>query len=459
MRTFRRIVFWVFVGIYLTICPLTVLYALGYLFQPGSQGGLLKTGLISLATEPPGAFVYLGNQRYTRRTPTVLRDLVPGDYPVKLVLKDYQPWTRTVPVEAEKATVLERVLLLSRTLTPRILLTGPFEQLFPVHRTPLLLLTTGPRASETIVYDVEGTVSWPLVPADSPLWTAKVLSMATVPESRYLLLQCHTPEGEQVEWVELTPGDTRIEPLTSLFSRPRALAAWDPSETRWLFAMVGHALDRLDRKDKAIYPRIAEHVLGFGLFEKTLYVLEDDGTIARMTLEGRRLETPEDNFWLPREVFEMKPPVQLTILSPGVVLALGARGELLANQFPYRLANKGVLGIEPDVARRRALVWQRDALGIVSVEDGALALRWIFTRGSRIEQAFWVYEDSHALFRDGDRVFLLELETDGTPSPRELVRVARRSPLMYAEDTGTLYYLHDEGAFCGLELLTKRAAP
>ncbi|MDP3704018.1 MAG: PEGA domain-containing protein, partial [Candidatus Omnitrophota bacterium] len=347
MRTFRRIVFWIFVGLYFTICPLTVLYALGYWFQPGSVGGLVKTGLISLATEPSGASVYLGNRRYTQKTPTVLRDLLPGDYPVKLVLKDRQPWTRTVSVEAEKATVLERVLLLPRALAPRTLLAGPFERLIPVHRTPLLLLTAGPRASEIMAYDVQDEVSWPLLPADSPLRTARVPSMTMVPESKHVLLRFHTPAGEQMEWVELAAVDARVEPLASLFPTPPVLAAWDSSETRWLFAMVDRALHRLDRKEKAIYPRIAEHVLGFGLFEKTLYVLEDDGTVARLTLEGKRLEAREDDLGIARHTLEIKPPVQLTILSPQVVLALGERGELLANQFPYRLANKGILGIEP----------------------------------------------------------------------------------------------------------------
>ena len=302
-------------------------------FRRGWAGGWVKTGLISLATEPSGASVYLGNRRYTQKTPTVLRDLLPGDYPVKLVLKDRQPWTRTVSVDAEKATVLERVLLLPRALTPRIILAGPFEQFTPVPNTRLVLLTAGPRASNVTVYDLEE------------------------------------------EQVQLKP----------------------------------------------------KH-----------------GTIAQLTLEDRR------------HALKITSPVELTGLSPKTLLTMGERGELLANQAPYRVAEKGVLGIEPDVARQRALVWRKNALGIVRVTDDVVDLQWVFTRGSRIEQAFWVYEDSHALFRDGDRVWLLELETYGTPEPRELIRVARRSPVMYVEETGALYYLDDEGALAGLNILPKR---
>jgi len=456
MQTFRRIVFWVFVATYLTVCPLTVLYALGYWFQPGLEGGLVKTGLISLATEPPGASVYLGNQRYTQKTPTVLRDLLPGDYPVKLVLKDRQPWARTVSVEAEKATVLERVLLLPRALSPHVLLPGPFEKLTPVPGTHLVLLAAGHRILDVTVYDVRDEVSWPLLPTGSPFRMARIRSWTMVPGSESLLLRLHTSDGERVERVALKPNDERVDHLTGLFPKPSSLAAWDPLETRWLFALADRALHRLDRKGTAIYPHIAERVLGFGLFEKTLYVLKDDGTVARLTLEGKRLKAPEGDLRIPRDALEVKPPVQLTVLSPKVLLALGERGELLANRFPYRLAEKGVLGIEPDAARQRALVWRKDALGMVRLVDDALILQWVFTRGNRIEQAFWAYEDSHALFRDGDRVFLLEMETSGTPEPRELLHLARRSPVVYTEDTGLLYYLNDDGALAWCELLPQR---
>ena len=57
------------------------------------------------------------------------------------------------------------------------------------------------------------------------------------------------------------------------------------------------------------------------------------------------------------------------------------------------------------------------------------------------------------LFRDGDRAFLLEVETSGTPEPCELLHLARRSGVVYTEDTGLLYYLNDDGALAWCELL------
>ena len=84
MRLLRRTLFYTGVVLYLVSCPLTVLYALGYLVEPGADQRLVKTGLVAISTVPSGASVHIGKSRYTRITPTLLRDLLPGSYPIRL---------------------------------------------------------------------------------------------------------------------------------------------------------------------------------------------------------------------------------------------------------------------------------------------------------------------------------------------------------------------------------------
>src|SRR4051812_25026631 len=95
----RKILFYVFVAAYAIIGPLMVLYALGYIFRPGEEKGMVPTGLISLATEPSGATVYVGNKRYSKKTPAVVRNLLPGSYPVSIQMKGHRGWSSKVPVE------------------------------------------------------------------------------------------------------------------------------------------------------------------------------------------------------------------------------------------------------------------------------------------------------------------------------------------------------------------------
>lgn len=201
MRWIRRICGAFFVALYLTTCPLLILYALGYVLKPGSEQGIVKTGLISISTSPPGASVYLGKRRYTQQTPTLLRNLLPGEYPIKLVLKHHRPWTRTVTVEAERATALDDILLLPQRLREDVVWSESFEDLIPVGGRFLLLRKTA-RMEDHMVVDVKTRHHWPLVPMDSPYARTKLLAHVTVSESPSLLLRVGAPTGERLLWID-----------------------------------------------------------------------------------------------------------------------------------------------------------------------------------------------------------------------------------------------------------------
>src|SRR3989338_8406716 len=154
MLTLRRILFVLFSIIYLLCCPLIILYALGINLSPRSEQNLTKTGIISLSTLPSEAAIYLDNLRFPEKTPAVIRNLVPGEYSIKLILKGYRLWEKIVPVKAETATVLESVLL-----TPLKWETQPFsylsfEELIPVHHNSFFLLTRGPFLKDIFLFRI-----------------------------------------------------------------------------------------------------------------------------------------------------------------------------------------------------------------------------------------------------------------------------------------------------------------
>ncbi|MBI4372626.1 MAG: hypothetical protein HY585_02730, partial [Candidatus Omnitrophica bacterium] len=68
-----------------------------------------------------------------------------------------------------------------------------------------------------------------------------------------------------------------------------------------------------------------------------------------------------------------------------------------------------------------------------------------------------VYEGSHILFRDKNKVFSLELETYGKPHLYELMEVKPKSSVFYSEEAGKLYYLDRlSGRISFLEVLPRR---
>ena len=96
MNILRKILFYLFIAIYLILCPLIIFYALGYIFTPKVEEGFAKTGLIHLETLPTDASVSIANRRYAEKTPVTIRNLLAGRYDVKIFLKGYRPWVRKV---------------------------------------------------------------------------------------------------------------------------------------------------------------------------------------------------------------------------------------------------------------------------------------------------------------------------------------------------------------------------
>ena len=466
MLRLRKVVFYLFVTAYLVACPLTILYAFGYVFRPGTEQGMLKTGVLSLATAPPGAAIYVNGRRYTKRTPAVLQGLRPGAYRLTLAVKHHEPWgPRMVSIEAEKATVLDRVLLLPRRLRHAPLLPDAFDTLLPIPETHVLLLMKGPKLADLVVYDWDSAERWPFVPP-GPFGEERLASPPIVTRgSPFVLVRVKRPDGERILWAELRNGETRLTDLTRLFpARPLAVA-WDPRAPERLFSLKDSAVNRLEVSAMTISPRLAGRVRGFGVSGQTLYVLTEHGTLQRLDVEGRLLETV---FGIPRvgePFFGAKSLFRLTALTDERILLLGERGEFVAVWRPFRLVEDGVRGFELDARRQRLLVWRRDRVGVMDLApadagNGSLhppELRWVFEEGRDIEQAFWVYDGSQALLQDHGVVTLLAWEPDGEPMVHELLRVKPGRSVHYTDESGRLYYLdRATGRLCALDILPRR---
>ena len=118
------------------------------------------------------------------------------------------------------------------------------------------------------------------------------------------------------------------------------------------------------------------------------------------------------------------------------------------------LAEPGATHMELDPQTQRILVWRDEKLGILG--EGAAEPHWLVDKGRKIVQAFWVYEGSHVLFRDGSKVFLLDLAADAQTQFQEIFEVKRGSSILYLENSGKVYYLEKSTEhFCVADVVPK----
>ena len=448
MQLLRKILFYTFAVIYLILCPLIILYAFGFVFRPGTKDGVVQTGIIYVATAPSGATIYMNNTRFTKTAPAVIWELLPGNYSIKADLKDYLPWEETVPVEAEKATVLDNILLLPRDWESETLLTGKYQELVPVPETTLLILKKGDKLGDVLVGDYEKGEAWPLVEAGSPFEDLKISTYFLMNKSTAVFVQVLSPGGDKFLWIELQEKQNIVKDITGLIQLPPEHVEWTADMTH-LFIYRGGQLDRVDVSSGAVYPEYLPGIRGFGLSNGDVYVLKEDNTFIRTDIDKKGSSMLLDDPELGKTIFAGKGFYRIRPLNGNIILFIGKDGQLLANRLPYHFVDKGLRGFDYYPQLERVLVWTRDSIGILDFStektgnaefEKGPALMWVYTRGKNIEQAFWAYGTSHILFRDGDEIFLLTLDTYGEFKLDQVFKV-KKSDILYSDKNGKMYFL------------------
>jgi len=497
MRHLRQFFFYSFVVLYLILCPLTILYALGYVLRPGTEHGITKTGLLSLSTTPPGATIYVGHSRYTEPTPAVLHDLLPGSYEISLWLKGYASWSRRVPVESKQATVLEHILLLPNPLVPKQLLPTTFDQFIPLLESPLLIVADGPRLGDYMIYNWKQQERRSLLASDSPWASARLLTSWTMPKSTVVLARVDTRDGVRMLWLDAKEKPVQPVDLTDLVRERPDMVVWHPWERHRLFLLRAGRVSRVEVAQHPVVQNLLDHVRTLRFVGRSLYALTEESAIFQIDADGRVKAVEMDEPALVKALRDLRGDVEIVPADDTLIAFRGENGGLALSDPPYRLTEQTVRGVQWSEDHVRALCWQRDRIGLIEPSDELVpgttatvrelaqdfafrayrtiprvlphrshleesesseapaALTWIYANGHAIEQVFWAYRDAYVLFRDDDQVFLLERPLIASPPPIPLVRVHRRTEVSYNDETGTLHYLDPAGQLSSLQIVPR----
>ncbi len=133
----RKIIFFLFIIAFFIISFFTVSYAIGYRFNftwpPRLNQFLQKTGMINIETKPEGAMVYFDNNPKKNfinnlldknnyiKTPAKIKNVLPGEYKIKLKKDGYWEWEKRITVKPGKFTHLENIKLFKNTLPLKII--------------------------------------------------------------------------------------------------------------------------------------------------------------------------------------------------------------------------------------------------------------------------------------------------------------------------------------------------
>lgn len=458
----RKVFFYVLVLTYLILTPLTILYALGYILNPVEKA-IVKTGLISIVTHPKDATVYVGGKKYAFKTPTIISDLLPGRYPLRIVHHGCQPWEKEIPIYPERATQLESVLLLPVQPKREFLTTKAFRGFLPLVAD-----------FKAFAWETESLGS--LKKIDLLFKKASLVERAGQfqgKEDGGRILDFITKEGSKLvffvtkgklgqRYWALEPGwTTELREITPLVLKKPLYVDWNVHSTSYLYYFAEGDLYRANFHKGWVEPQLASGLLGFGVHGRKLFLLTQESDLLEADLRAKERKTlfneergTAENF---RRVLEKIRDAldfyQIRIFERDLMIFLSRQGTLIANRRPYQYVEKGVRGIRlaKDSEDEKLLYWTDNEIGFLRFSESREPLVeqkgekvLLYDKGERIRQAFWAYEDSHILFLDKDRVYLIEAKGPRPYYVRSVGSVAGGTLIEYVEREHSFYYLDPE---------------
>lgn len=443
----RRAFFYFFLLLYLVLCPIVLFYAFGFIIRPQEQK-LVQTGLVSINTYPSGAYIYLGPSRYVQRSPAILSELLPGRYNLRVFLNQYRPWSNSFYVSAGKAVLFDRILLLPKVLAPRTISRQPFINIIPLESASSCILARGHTFKDNYLFDGTEISTDPLASRIFLYADARLQDVATIQDNPLAVLTLVLQK--EIKYLLLQPDKDSLMDISAIIIRPPEKFFLDPDDMSTVYSLHKDQIDMIKPQTGALYPGYVEHVRGFGAKGKKLYVLSQEGILLRMNQDRTGPEILLSDASVSASIFDPKGIYEIYPLLPGTFVFLGDEGQLTTNHLPRKIRDRGCRGIAFDGQQNRLLFWTKNEIGTVEFlrnapdndlfSNGSVIQR-IFEEGRNIQQCLWIYEGSHILFRDANKVFLAELMPQGPPHIEFLVQIKNNTDIFFSKETGTIYYL------------------
>jgi hypothetical protein len=278
MLLLRKIVFYIFVIIYLILCPLIVLRMLGFVVNPQTHH-LVKTGLVYVSTNPPNAIIHIDGRLANQETPTALRDLTPGEHFIRIELRGYNDWERNIPIVGKKATVLANILLIPQVWPIKIISNEPYQNIITAGDD--ILIATNPILKDIDIFHTTNGITenfreentyekTALFSVNSIYSDGRLFHLYSAPKSPFILLEAMIKDKHKFLWANLNENPPLIEDISDLFTEIPTRIAWTNADNENIFAFYPPSqaqdllrsayVDRINIKDKAIYPQAAANL-------------------------------------------------------------------------------------------------------------------------------------------------------------------------------------------------------
>jgi len=250
MLWLRKIVFYIFAIIYLILCPLIVSRMLGFIFNI-PEHHFEKTGLTYISTNPPDATVYIDGKLAHQKTPTIIRDLTPGNHFIRIELNGYNDLESTIPIIGKKATVLANLLLIPEEWPIKKISNQTYANIEIVDDD--VLLAVNPLLNGIDLFHTTHKLKINLFSKNSIYSQGQLVHLFKSPQSPYILLEVNLKNNPKFLWIKVDEDPPLIEDITDFFPKTPSDVLWSNADDQNIFAVYPDNVFRIDIKNKAMF--------------------------------------------------------------------------------------------------------------------------------------------------------------------------------------------------------------
>lgn len=116
----RHILFYLAIAIFFIFAPGLTLYSLGYRFD-WQAGTIRKVGMIIIEAKSKEVRVYLNNKLVSKESPAKIKNLLPGEYQVRVENDGYLPWEKRLTVKSQEVSWASHIILVKKNPLEKII--------------------------------------------------------------------------------------------------------------------------------------------------------------------------------------------------------------------------------------------------------------------------------------------------------------------------------------------------
>lgn len=417
-------------ALFLVLAPVVVLAAFGYRFDR-VRGRLQKTGAIVLATLPRGATITVDGSPIKQRTPTVVRNVLPGDHVIRLTRPDAALWEKRVTVIPGRSTLYDAILL------------GPTEERWREERV---------LSGATVLVSHDGNaISW-----RSPQKRVLVGSPTTDKEDAVVFEPC----GEPVAWspfnrfllcrsdLAFAVADRQNGWTTWPIPMPPGTYTmrWNLTQESYLYAFSNTTVYEVDLYARAV-KRLPVTVSDLLARDQTLFTIEQSGleTTQRSVVERAASTYERIRTWrLPPNslAFAHASPTPLAVTSDHEMSVVHG-SETVTESFA-----EAILGSVWSASLSAFLVWTEHEVWVLPTNDRSKLLVGRFR--TPITRAWWAGSWPAVLIQHGSQLLLHDIDPRGQPYGPALRHAEKPFPAVFLRGD-RLFVVRDEGETATVE--------